>query len=357
MYLMIKAVIGIKRFICFLTAAMLALSVTAGAYNVIDLPESMTLDEAMGIFDASEITRATISNYNDRKYVELTREQISEIYGNIKSFSAAREENPMPFRGTALNLYTESGVKSYYVNSGFVLGKYGSANYICYDVSGSNAVYMTNIETIYQESEEKIGSDEVQRISSYDFLKLPSEQWGNAPVNEAAANNLLPYSFTGKYTDNISREEFCTLLSRIICNIGNYASVEDYARDNGISYTIGNFADTGSSNVDVLYALGIVSGKGDGIFDPDGTISRQEAAAMLTRTAEKFMYIETWGSLNFSDADNIASWAGYFVLWVSNQSIMNGIEGRFEPQESISVLQAITSANRTYKVIKKNIHI
>lgn len=337
---------------------MLVLGVTAGAYNVVDLPENMTLDEAMGIYSADDISRATISNCNDRKYIELTRDQITEIYDAIKSFSVSREENPVPFRGTALNLFTSGGVKSYYVNSGFVLGKYGSSNYICYDTSGNDAVYMTNIETMYQESEEKIGSDDVQRASSYDFLKLPDEQWGHAPMSEAAANNLLPYELTGKYTDNISREEFCMLLERIICVIGNYADIESYASAGGTQYTVGNFSDTENRTIDVLFALGIVSGKGDAVFDPGGTVSRQEAAAMLTRTAEKFMYIETWGDLSeYADVNFIAPWAGYYVLWASNQSIMNGTDGMFNPQESITVLQAVTSVNRTYKVIKKNIHI
>ncbi|MCD8390869.1 MAG: S-layer homology domain-containing protein, partial [Firmicutes bacterium] len=348
--------IKIKRFIGFLLTAVLMFSITAEAYNVVDLPESMTLDEAMGIFDASSITRATISNYNDRKYIELTEEQISEIYENIKSMAVYREENPVPFRGTALNLYTDSGVKSYYVSSGFVLGKYGSSNYICYDAEGDDAVYMTNIETMYQESEEKIGSDDIPRMSTYDFLNLPDEQWGHTPAAEAAANNLLPYSFTTKYTDNISREEFCLLLERVLCNVGNYASAADYAADKGIVYVSGAFSDCDSDVVDALYALGIVSGKSETEFDPGGTISREEAAAMLTRAADQFMYIETWGSLDYADNDYISSWAEPFVLWVTNQSIMNGTDGMFSPQSSISVLQAVTSVNRTYKVINKNIN-
>ena len=124
----------------------------------------------------------------------------------------------------------------------------------------------------------------------------------------------------------------------------------------GVIYFSNNFADCeGRDNsINMLYALGIVSGKSDNLFDPDGAITREEAAALLCRTAEKFMYIEIYGDLNFADAAYVSPWAHYFCIWVNEKSIMNGNDGMFLPKDNYTVLQAITTVNRLYKVIERH---
>ena len=336
---------------------MLMLSVTAYSYNVVNLPQRMTFDEAFGIFSSSEITKATISNYADRKYVDLTREEINSLFANMKSMELVRDTNPMPFRGTALNLYTADGnAKSYYVNSGIQIGLFGSSNYICYKAVGDDATYATNIETMYQDSTKKKTGDVFFRATGNDFLKLPSEVWAHIPIKEAAEHNVLPYEFVHKYENNITREEFCVLLANLIKVSANYASLEEYMDDMGVIYFSNNFADCeGRDNsINMLYALGIVSGKSDNLFDPDGAITREEAAALLCRTAEKFMYIEIYGDLNFADAAYVSPWAHYFCIWVNEKSIMNGNDGMFLPKDNYTVLQAITTVNRLYKVIERH---
>ncbi len=338
---------------------MLAAGITASAYNVVDLPESMPFDEAMGIFSADDIEKAIISNYDDRRYIELTAEETVSLYNNMKSITLKRQINPMPFRGTALTLYTRDGKKmSYYSTSGVEIGLYGSSNYICYAADGEGAQYMTNIDTLYQDSEEKIGGDILYRTTANDFLKLPTELWGQTPVKEAAANDLLPYEFTDKYNEYISREDFCKLMAQLICVVGNYASLDGYMEDKDTLYLTNYFADCTErdNSINMLYALGIISGTSDTEFDPGGQITREQAAAVLCRTAEKFMYIQTYGNLNFSDAASVAQWARYYVIWANENSIMNGSEGRFSPQEPYTVLQAITSVNRLYKVLVRNIN-
>ena len=337
---------------------MLCIATAAHAYNVVDLPETMPFDEAFGIFSSDDITSATISNYNDRRYVELTREEIETLYDNLKSMSLTRCTNPVPFRGTALNLTTSEGTKSYYVNSGVELGLYGNGNYICYAAqSDEDMLYLTNIETMYQDAPNKLAGDILYRSTGTDFLVLPADAWAHTSVREAAANNLMPYEFTKKYSNNITREEFCVLLANAICVIGNYASLEDYLSERGMVYYLNAFADCeGRDNsIFMLNALGIVSGKDETNFDPDGAVTREEAAALLCRAAEQFMYIETYGNLNFADSGYISPWARVFTAWVSEQSIMNGNDGYFLPKENYTVLQAIATVNRLYKVVERNL--
>ena len=351
--------ITIKRIIAIITAiAAFLMPMAAYAYNVVDLPETMPFDEALGIFSPDDITRATISNYADRQYIELSREEIEMLYGDLKSITLTRRIDPVPFRGTALNLTTSEGTKSYYVNCGVELGLYGNRNYICYAAQNAeDMLYLTNIETMYQDAAEKVSGDELYRSTRNDFLVLPEDAWAHTPVREAAANNLLPYEFTKKYPDNITREQFCILLSNLICVIGNYPSLDEYLADHGMVYYLNSFTDCEGRDpaIFMLNALGIVSGKEDGIFDPDGAITREQAASLLCRTAEQFMFIETWGDLNYADTNLISPWARVFALWASNQNIMNGNDGYFLPQESYTVLQAIATVNRLYKVIERNL--
>ncbi len=351
----------IKRFFTVIAAAFAAFIMpmaAAHAYNVVDLPETMPLDEAFGIFASDDIISATISNYADRQYIELTRAEIETLYDNMKGMTLTRGVNPMPFRGTALNLTTQEGTKSYYVNSGIELGLYGSANYICYCAqSKEDMVYLTNIETMYQDAAEKKQGDDLYRSTANDFLALPADAWAHTPIKEAAEHNLLPYELSKKYGNYISREEFCILLGRLISVVGNYGTLEDYLYDRGKIYYLNAFADCEGRDPSIcmLNALGIVSGKDGGNFDPDGAITREEAAALLTRTAEQFMYIKTYSTLRFADTSNISQWAKIYAAWVSEQSIMNGSDGYFLPKDDYTVLQAVTSVNRLYKVLERNL--
>lgn len=349
----------IKKLTAIIMAVIILFPSVSFAYNIIDLPGTMPFDEAVGIFSADEITRATISNYSDSKYIELSREEINELYANMRSMSLERRVNPMPFRGTVLKLYTENGAKSFYVNSGVQLGMYGSSNYICYaPYTEADTTYITNIETIYRDAQEKFGGDEFQRYTGTDFLRLPSQVWAHTAIREAAANNLMPYEFTHKYDSNITREEFCKLIANLICVLTNYASLNDYMLDNGIDFSGNSFPDCAGrdNSILMLNAMGIVSGKDNGMFDPDGALSRVEAATLLTRTAERFMYLETGEDLYFVDANYIEPWAKYYVIWVNEQSIMNGSDGYFMPNDPYTVLQALITVNRLYKVMDRNLN-
>lgn len=57
------------------TVLLLMLALTAHAYNVVDLPENMTFSDALGVFNADEITRITVSDIAEGKYTDLTKDR------------------------------------------------------------------------------------------------------------------------------------------------------------------------------------------------------------------------------------------------------------------------------------------
>ncbi len=339
----------------FLIAAVLLLiPVSAHAYNVVDLPEQMELSDAMGIFSGEEIKKATLSNVEEGKYFELTRDEINDFYYAACKMPAYRAINPTPFRGTAINLYTDTDVVSYYVGSGIQIGLYGTENYICYKVKGEDEVFLTYLDSMYKDSETKYNGEEIHRSTSNDFLKLPSAQWAQSSIKDAAKHSLLPYNLTSKYSANISREEFCTLIGQLITVTSGYADLGSYVRDKEGMYLRNNFSDCKGKDesIDILYSLGIVNGKGDGLFDPDGTLSREEAAKMLTSAAEQFVYINTNRTLTYADQYDISKWAHYSVQWVTDNEIMTGMEdNKFNPHAYYTVEQAITTVGRLYNYL------
>jgi hypothetical protein len=347
----------IKKSIKFLIPllAMLLMSMSAYAYDTVNLPESMSFSEAIGIYNASDVTRATLSDPTDNKYIEMTRDEIEEFFSIASNMKLTRTINATPFRGTAVNFYTESGVRSYYLNSGVQIGMYGTVTYICYQADDVDAGSLMYLDTIYKDEPIKSNGESIHVQTNTDYLKMPQDKWAQTTITDAASHCLVPYEFVNKYSDNITREEFCILLGNTIRVSGNYVSLDEYMKSQGKAYLTNYFTDCSGvdSSVNILYALGVVNGKTETEFDPDGIINREEAAALICRAAALFRYVDDDDTLYYDDARDISQWARPFVAWVSNRFIMNGTDGSFLPQKAYTVQEAITTVNRLYKVITK----
>lgn len=74
---------------------------------------------------------------------------------------------------------------------------------------------------------------------------------------------------------------------------------------------------------------GIVEGRDDGTFDPDGNITREELVTMLFRYVKeyKILSVETEGVIpeTFTDADQVGSYAVDAFAWAIDRGIVNGI--------------------------------
>lgn len=316
----------------------------------------MTFADALGVFDAADIESASICNLESNTYKALSSDETAEFYNAAKDVTVWRKVNPTPFRGTCVNFTTKSGVKiSYYFNSGIQIGTYGVDNYICYMPASADAAELSYLETEFFDSTEGVyGGTLWNVVTTKDFLKLPQEPWAVNEIKVAASKSLVPYDLTDHYDSNITREEMAVLLENAIVTAGNYANMDAYMIDNGVGYTTGNFADCigRDESIDRLFKLGIISGRTDVLFEPDGAVSRQEAAAMITRVADLFMYVGTNYRLNTADSSNVAPWASFYVRWVIDKGIMSADENnRFNPNGTVSVQQAITAVSRLFDLI------
>jgi len=110
-----------------------------------------------------------------------------------------------------------------------------------------------------------------------------------------------------------------------------------------------SFKDTSDRYITAAYALGIVIGKGDGIFDPNSFINRQEAAKMLSISAQIAGVTNSGTPIEFADSGIFESWAGGYVDFVSATGIMIGVEdNNFDPYGYYTLQQAIITMQRIY---------
>ena len=163
--------------------------------------------------------------------------------------------------------------------------------------------------------------------------------WAADQVNQAIAEGLVPRSLQSEYTRAVTRAEFCALAVELYEKVTQRAITERMA-----------FLDTIDVNIQKMGALGVVSGEGDGIFNPDGALTREQAATILARLAAAIGSPLHGGPAGFADSDKIASWALTGVGRVASAGIMTGEGGNmFSPQGPYTREQSILTIMRLYE--------
>jgi len=147
------------------------------------------------------------------------------------------------------------------------------------------------------------------------------------------------------YTQPITRAEFTDLA------VALYEAMTDVEITGRM-----NFNDSDHINVQKMGYLGVVTGVGGGNFNPDRTITREQAAAMLSRLVRAiqnnlliiFPEIDMpYPSALFADYDRISSWAVNSVMWVRGHGIMLGLnDNAFAPQDTYTREQSIATVYR-----------
>ena len=99
--------------------------------------------------------------------------------------------------------------------------------------------------------------------------------------------------------------------------------------------------------IEFLASKGIIVGKGAGIFDPQGIVTRAEFSKML---AMVFDVVDENAVNNFSDVYD-TDWYGIYVSSAVKTGIVKGYpDGTFKPNNSISRLEMAVMAGRALKL-------
>ncbi|MCQ5131066.1 S-layer homology domain-containing protein [Butyricicoccus faecihominis] len=159
--------------------------------------------------------------------------------------------------------------------------------------------------------------------------------WAESAVDRWSGYGIVQGS-GGAFRPNASmtRAEMATVLSKLL-------GLTDKASN--------SFADvsSGAWYADAVLkcaAAGILKGDGTGA-NPNGTITREEAAVMMGRA---LAVEETSGSLSFADGAQVSGWAKGYVKAMSDKGIVNGVgSNRFAPAQNIDRASVVTILDRT----------
>lgn len=181
--------------------------------------------------------------------------------------------------------------------------------------------------------------------------------WAHREVTAAIEENLVPDYLQNLYLNNINRDEFCDLVIQAIEEVLGKDIADLVEAETGKSLTQWQreypFTDSTSANVIAAYALGIVNGRGSGIFDPYMTITRQEAAAFLARSAKVLgMDTSRVESASFADGENVGVWFTDAVNFVYQINVMGGTGGNnFTPLGTYTREQSFVTIYRLFQAV------
>ena len=182
------------------------------------------------------------------------------------------------------------------------------------------------------------------------------DAWAAEEVALALENNLVPAAMQKNYTKEINRQDFCALIIRLIEEKSGMG-IDAFLASKGVSIQSGVFTDTSDKSILAANALGIVNGRGGGIFDCTSGITRQEAARMLSQAAS-VLGVEADGQTPaFADGSSFPTWAANEISFVaatsdkvSGKLVMGGVgDNKFNPTGSYTTQQAFITMLRLFR--------
>jgi hypothetical protein len=167
-----------------------------------------------------------------------------------------------------------------------------------------------------------------------------SSSWAVEQVNAAIAEGLVSLGLQSNYTQATTRAEFAALAVALYENVKGE-----------ITGRI-TFIDTDDANVEKAAYIGVVMGVGENRFAPDSSLTREQAATMLSRLATAVgMPLDKQDS-TFADNDQISDWAIEAVGQMQTTGIMQGVgDNRFSPKSPYTREQSIITIMRTFDIL------
>ena len=139
---------------------------------------------------------------------------------------------------------------------------------------------------------------------------------------------INPSASTGNYTPeaSVTRWEFMRYINRAF----------DFTEKASISFSDVKSSDTYYETIQIAVKHGYINGMGNNRMDPEGTLTREQAATILGRL-HKYAPTASASKLDvFTDKSKISSYATSYVAEAVSQGYINGYtDGTFKPQGNL----------------------
>lgn len=184
-------------------------------------------------------------------------------------------------------------------------------------------------------------------VTADHFVTARTSGWATQSVQAAANDGLADKALLGgDYTGTVNRLQFCSIAVKM---------AEKMTGKPISPAPLGTFTDTDSEYVRKASAAGITTGVGEGLFDPNGPLTRQQMATFLYRAlmyvkansdTEYTVYTSKLGS--YSDAGQIQDWAKQPMEFMNALGLIAGTSGTtLSPNANCTIEQALIVADRS----------
>ncbi len=227
-----------------------------------------------------------------------------------------------------------------YINDKYYAG--GTSSYAIYNLAGQKLTWQSynGISIININGEELLAAKyNTERFNThFDYFKQTKgpSSWAVDEVSKAIESNLVPFEYQAAFTFNIKRYEFCSIIVEFLEEYYD-TSREEIIKDKNIDVTYQAFVDGINEDIAICLHLGIVKGRGNGIFDGDSEITREEAALMLTNMAKYLGLNIDADEAKLNDKEEVSEWALDAVNFVLQNKFMQGVgNDMFSPKSNIT---------------------
>lgn len=169
----------------------------------------------------------------------------------------------------------------------------------------------------------------------------PSD-WAVAEIMALTARGAVPEQLLLGYQLPIRRGEFTALMVNVLEQVmGPYTPT-----------TAPPFEDIAASpygaQISKGYQMGLINGMSSASFDPEGTLTREQCAKIISIAAALISQkgVESDAALPFGDSPSIQSWAVPYVQYAYENGLMQGTGDNFEPAGLLTREQAMVIAER-----------
>ena len=179
-------------------------------------------------------------------------------------------------------------------------------------------------------------------INRKNGLDIPSK-WAYESISEAVKKRVLNADMLNEFNKPITRADFCDIL---------YNLVQQKCEMDFDNEKKPIFVDTNKQSINFFANVQIANGVGNNLFIPNGFLTREQAAVILSRTMNFFnIQCDNHIEKKYNDSGCISEWAEKSVLDMQQLGIMIGDEnGYFNPQNNCSKEEIITAIMRIEKL-------
>jgi cell division protein FtsB len=354
-----QAIVGASLpLVSFLSKKETTLAINTESYSYTIPMQHLTLDKLLKAFGPSVkaediLLKFIIDDADEKRIAGLQKEAAAgrltalakPVKFSIVAVSGDVTIETQDFLGyVQRSISLPEGTPASEIVTGVVIEADGSLRHVPTKVIESNGIYRAVISSM---------TNSVYAIVSFHADMTDIERhWARPYISEMAARSVVQGDENGRFLpDNVvTRAEFAAMLTRAL----------GLPAENGENpFSDVDAASWYSPSVRSAHKYGLISGFGDGTFQPGSTITRQQAAVMMASAlklagappASNSQAVES--SSPFMDNQQISPWAKHSIESAAQAGIVSGrANGQFDPHLEITRAETAVMLHRLLTYLK-----